>query len=76
MLAGGAHSSTPITLAGVLQKGMEQLKAVHTEAEQAGITSLGTKSSPHALLLAYSPLKGVSSQSWYFDNLQTRLCML
>jgi hypothetical protein len=29
-------------MSAVLQKGLEQLKAVYTEAEQAGITSLGT----------------------------------
>ncbi len=40
--AGGVHSSIPGLMSAVLQKGLEQLKAVYTEAEQAGITSLGT----------------------------------
>lgn len=40
--ADGVHSSIPGVMSAVLQKGLEQLKAVYTEAEQAGITSLGT----------------------------------
>lgn len=31
----------PSLFSAVLHKGLEQLKAVYTEAEQAGITSLG-----------------------------------
>ncbi|KAA6419700.1 MAG: hypothetical protein FRX49_10424, partial [Trebouxia sp. A1-2] len=38
--SGGFHSSLPGVMSAVLQKSLEQLKAVYTEAEQAGITSL------------------------------------
>lgn len=40
--AGSAHGSMPSLLSSALQRGLNQLKAVYTEAEQAGISSLGT----------------------------------
>ena len=42
-------------MSAVLQKGLEQLKAVYTEAEQAGITSLGTLMSQQILTLQILP---------------------
>ncbi len=53
--AGGIRSSIPGVMSAVLQKGLEQLKAVYTEAEQAGITSLGTLMFQDILMLYILP---------------------
>ena len=53
--AGGLRGSIPGVMSAVLQKGLEQLKAVYTEAEQAGITSLGTLMSQQILTLQILP---------------------
>ncbi len=42
-------------MSAVLQKGLEQLKAVYKEAEQAGITSLGTPTFQQILTLQILP---------------------